>query len=49
MVSACDDTTVAIGLLDEAVHPFDSHIMKPVQFLIPLHRSKIGGGEEARQ
>ena len=41
-----NDTAVAVGLLHKTVHALNHHMVIPVQFLIPLHRSEIGGGEK---
>ena len=42
-VGSRDDATVAVGLLDEIVAPFDETFIVTVQFLIPLHGSEICG------
>ena len=41
-----NDTSVAVGLFDEMLVNVYPHLIIPVQFLVPLHRSEIGGGEE---
>ena len=38
-----DEASVAVGLFHEMVMALQPHLTIPVQFLIPLHRTEIGG------
>ena len=45
-IGRSDDTAVAVGLFLEMVHALYPYMFEPVQFLIPLNRSEIGGGKK---
>lgn len=44
-VGGSDDTTITISLLDEMVVPFDKADIVAIEFLIPLYRTEISGGQ----
>ena len=42
-----DAATVAVGLFHETVVLFHPYLLVAIEFLVPLHGSEIGGGEQA--